>query len=177
MTASPRRRLSPELPLSFTMSRMLSWSIAFTTFSYCSGEIGVGWWLWMSITGNLARGTGCCGTTSVERGLYSRMFGGGHSGWRPSAGRGRIWPGVCVWAWETASERQSSARAMLRFVIKENRPPSAVCFVGASILSSSAIVVMGVPWQHSSYRQTHRSEEHTSELQSPYDLVCRLLLE
>src|SRR5438094_2033268 len=26
-------------------------------------------------------------------------------------------------------------------------------------------------------RATHRSEEHTSELQSPYDLVCRLLLE
>src|SRR5207248_10622152 len=25
--------------------------------------------------------------------------------------------------------------------------------------------------------QTWRSEEHTSELQSPYDLVCRLLLE
>src|SRR5438094_1787415 len=26
-------------------------------------------------------------------------------------------------------------------------------------------------------RETRRSEEHTSELQSPYDLVCRLLLE
>src|SRR5207248_9310257 len=26
-------------------------------------------------------------------------------------------------------------------------------------------------------RRTPRSEEHTSELQSPYDLVCRLLLE
>src|SRR5207248_10396812 len=26
-------------------------------------------------------------------------------------------------------------------------------------------------------RESHRSEEHTSELQSPYDLVCRLLLE
>src|SRR5437867_9550395 len=26
-------------------------------------------------------------------------------------------------------------------------------------------------------RQAPRSEEHTSELQSPYDLVCRLLLE
>src|SRR5207248_6212957 len=26
-------------------------------------------------------------------------------------------------------------------------------------------------------RQLSRSEEHTSELQSPYDLVCRLLLE
>src|SRR5437867_10094130 len=28
-----------------------------------------------------------------------------------------------------------------------------------------------------SCRRTARSEEHTSELQSPYDLVCRLLLE
>src|ERR1017187_503153 len=27
------------------------------------------------------------------------------------------------------------------------------------------------------YDQIHRSEEHTSELQSPMDLVCRLLLE
>src|SRR5207248_10677171 len=27
------------------------------------------------------------------------------------------------------------------------------------------------------YVSTNRSEEHTSELQSPYDLVCRLLLE
>src|SRR5207248_1468391 len=27
------------------------------------------------------------------------------------------------------------------------------------------------------YRKVTRSEEHTSELQSPYDLVCRLLLE
>src|ERR1039457_1810116 len=27
------------------------------------------------------------------------------------------------------------------------------------------------------YRNSHRSEEHTSELQSPCNLVCRLLLE
>src|SRR5207248_11028996 len=27
------------------------------------------------------------------------------------------------------------------------------------------------------YERSPRSEEHTSELQSPYDLVCRLLLE
>src|SRR5207248_10613388 len=27
------------------------------------------------------------------------------------------------------------------------------------------------------FQQHQRSEEHTSELQSPYDLVCRLLLE
>src|SRR5438094_6582014 len=29
----------------------------------------------------------------------------------------------------------------------------------------------------SEYLENARSEEHTSELQSPYDLVCRLLLE
>src|SRR5207248_8655698 len=31
--------------------------------------------------------------------------------------------------------------------------------------------------RQSTARSHHRSEEHTSELQSPYDLVCRLLLE
>src|SRR5207248_5847913 len=41
----------------------------------------------------------------------------------------------------------------------------------------------GIAWycRRQAYRQprlvSHRSEEHTSELQSPYDLVCRLLLE
>src|SRR5207248_11088658 len=47
----------------------------------------------------------------------------------------------------------------------------------------------GKPWSHRTARGRHRqkyrpqaanparSEEHTSELQSPYDLVCRLLLE
>src|SRR5207248_8782206 len=30
---------------------------------------------------------------------------------------------------------------------------------------------------HARHLRQHRSEEHTSELQSPYDLVCRLLLE
>src|SRR5207248_11628538 len=32
-------------------------------------------------------------------------------------------------------------------------------------------------WAASRVRPPTRSEEHTSELQSPYDLVCRLLLE
>src|SRR5438094_7581068 len=31
--------------------------------------------------------------------------------------------------------------------------------------------------EHRVRRSDYRSEEHTSELQSPYDLVCRLLLE
>src|SRR5437867_9447815 len=33
------------------------------------------------------------------------------------------------------------------------------------------------PLHGSAPRELERSEEHTSELQSPYDLVCRLLLE
>src|SRR5207248_8551691 len=37
-------------------------------------------------------------------------------------------------------------------------------------------VVDGGPWEGGGGFQ-YRSEEHTSELQSPYDLVCRLLLE
>src|SRR5438094_2005226 len=37
----------------------------------------------------------------------------------------------------------------------------------------------GADWSLQSYPnyKDYRSEEHTSELQSPYDLVCRLLLE
>src|SRR5256885_4056963 len=31
--------------------------------------------------------------------------------------------------------------------------------------------------EHAAVRNDHRSEEHTSELQSPCNLVCRLLLE
>src|SRR5437588_8514624 len=37
--------------------------------------------------------------------------------------------------------------------------------------------VGGIPAGHSSARSSARSEEHTSELQSHSDLVCRLLLE
>src|SRR5207248_9029179 len=42
---------------------------------------------------------------------------------------------------------------------------------------------MSIPWVNVASRASShqffqvRSEEHTSELQSPYDLVCRLLLE
>src|SRR5437867_6091257 len=41
---------------------------------------------------------------------------------------------------------------------------------GATIFISWAKV-------HNGLEERYRSEEHTSELQSPYDLVCRLLLE
>src|SRR5690348_18001235 len=37
----------------------------------------------------------------------------------------------------------------------------------------------GLPWEYEprTFPLAHRSEEHTSELQSPVHLVCRLLLE
>src|SRR5699024_11224761 len=42
----------------------------------------------------------------------------------------------------------------------------------ASVLSKE-----GYEYIHSKFLRTVRSEEHTSELQSRFDLVCRLLLE
>src|SRR5437867_7958492 len=52
--------------------------------------------------------------------------------------------------------------------------------LGAPAMSSTAhcpstVVQPSIPFVSKSTRS--RSEEHTSELQSPYDLVCRLLLE
>src|SRR5437867_6858805 len=54
---------------------------------------------------------------------------------------------------------------------------STVCkTLGASLEDSIAIKYDPV-MARDSLRFYRRSEEHTSELQSPYDLVCRLLLE
>ena len=69
-----------------------------TTRPNCSSDIAVGWWLWMSMTGNFAFGTGCSTVLSVVRGLYWVMVGSGNSGARPSPGRrsspdGRPWLG------------------------------------------------------------------------------------
>src|SRR5437667_5861658 len=60
------------------------------------------------------------------------------------------------------------------------RPEKAVVFVGALAEGQ-----LQLPWENSSkarkFRESldegSRSEEHTSELQSHHDLVCRLLLE
>ena len=60
-----------------------------TTRANWSSDIAVGWWLWMSITGNFAFGTGCSPVFSVLRGLYWVIVGSGNSGVRPSPGRRR----------------------------------------------------------------------------------------
>src|SRR5207248_11630670 len=45
------------------------------------------------------------------------------------------------------------------------------------IILSDSIRIDPIPRKNRNARRHRRSEEHTSELQSPYDLVCRLLLE
>src|SRR5207248_11612379 len=66
------------------------------------------------------------------------------------------------------------------------RPPRPPLFPYTPLFRSEVyvaldpIVSMGaaeVAFVKDAARRSARSEEHTSELQSPYDLVCRLLLE
>src|SRR5260221_3913934 len=61
------------------------------------------------------------------------------------------------------------------------RPPRSTLFPYTTLFRSGGGVMLGVYWTHFTsiqffYADT-RSEEHTSELQSHSDLVCRLLLE
>src|SRR5207248_10288317 len=78
----------------------------------------------------------------------------------------RIWqaPGVVVFDLEMIHDT--------RVIFTDGRPP----------LPSAHKHYMGDSrgrWEGNTLvvETTNRSEEHTSELQSPYDLVCRLLLE
>src|SRR5438094_7615833 len=68
------------------------------------------------------------------------------------------------------------------------RPPRSTLFPYTTLFRSQIVVgkiggitQMGIPAFAGADEQDSvagiRSEEHTSELQSPYDLVCRLLLE
>src|SRR5574337_1565241 len=50
-------------------------------------------------------------------------------------------------------------------------------FVGAMIATLSVLLLSSIGGRMTSVKLVLRSEEHTSELQSPLNLVCRLLLE
>src|SRR5207248_6687262 len=61
------------------------------------------------------------------------------------------------------------------------RPPTSTLFPYTTLFRSPTQPSVAQS-EGAAHRATHswagsRSEEHTSELQSPYDLVCRLLLE
>src|SRR5437867_6424632 len=66
------------------------------------------------------------------------------------------------------------------------RPPRSTLFPYTTLFRSEPrpalpqdlrLVLAQGPRDRRTVRAAGRSEEHTSELQSPYDLVCRLLLE
>src|SRR6266705_5685733 len=64
------------------------------------------------------------------------------------------------------------------FFLMIRRPPRSTLFPYTTLFRSGNSQSPARPTgRHSPARCIRRSEEHTSELQSPYDLVCRLLLE
>src|SRR5216683_5120481 len=62
------------------------------------------------------------------------------------------------------------------FFLMIRRPPRSTLFPYTTLFRSSPSSPCTVPW-HCPVAGQRRSEEHTSELQSRSDLVCRLLLE
>src|SRR5207248_3730766 len=62
---------------------------------------------------------------------------------------------------------------LFRSSLDQSRCETAVPRREASVVR----LVVAAPAPSTTSLTTDRSEEHTSELQSPYDLVCRLLLE
>src|SRR5206468_12568760 len=96
------------------------------------------------------------------------------------------------------SQRQLCHALFFFFFLLRHRPPRSTLFPYTTLFRSDAACPLAVPRRrgrirsgsrgevarmvqrdakHSRRRQRDRSEEHTSELQSRSDLVCRLLLE
>src|ERR1039457_7383174 len=65
----------------------------------------------------------------------------------------------------------------LFFFLMIRRPPRSTLFPYTTLFRSVSCMASGNHCRHSVILCALRSEEHTSELQSPCNLVCRLLLE
>src|SRR6266850_6988657 len=65
------------------------------------------------------------------------------------------------------------------FFLMIRRPPRSTLFPYTTLFRSAQASVTNALLEHTGRPppRQHRSEEHTSELQSPCNLVCRLLLE
>src|SRR5437867_9179121 len=79
-------------------------------------------------------------------------------------------------AWEMASTVFSHSRLAEERSSTRRAFSSAIAAWASTAETSVSSAFPSTPGR-SLDRETARSEEHTSELQSPYDLVCRLLLE
>src|SRR2546426_3116662 len=78
---------------------------------------------------------------------------------------------IIIWTVErptTGTSKRMSCLGLLTFTTTSGAPPA---------MRPARSMVSSVPSMASIATQARRSEEHTSELQSPCNLVCRLLLE
>src|SRR5256885_9003444 len=83
------------------------------------------------------------------------------------------------------STRYPVCRCFFFFFLMIRRPPRSTLFPYTTLFRSTSRVALvggredygGLETIADTYEQWGRSEEHTSELQSPCNLVCRLLLE
>src|SRR5699024_492531 len=68
--------------------------------------------------------------------------------------------------------------ALLKFELPKSRLPFSLMCVAILVATLVAVLLLNIFVSHTSYKVDQlRSEEHTSELQSRFDLVCRLLLD
>src|SRR5215204_7334559 len=73
---------------------------------------------------------------------------------------------------------RSSSMLLRFFFLMIRRPPRSTLFPYTTLFRSDGAALCGDRGAgHLYHRPANRSEEHTSELQSHSDLVCRLLLE
>src|SRR6266705_5777252 len=73
----------------------------------------------------------------------------------------------------------TSYLSLIFFFLMIRRPPRSTLFPYTTLFRSSYSILRGagIIGRSNGRHRLRRSEEHTSELQSPYDIVCRLLLE
>src|SRR5256885_13336435 len=86
-------------------------------------------------------------------------------------------PRSTLFPYTTLFRSSAPTPANVPWVISANEPKSVSLGVTYSLRVSSVGVPLVVSSIRAFPRQRKRSEEHTSELQSPCNLVCRLLLE
>src|SRR5699024_1745607 len=94
------------------------------------------------------------------------------SSWRSVMPRGAsYWPGLV-----TCPDRLNRPWHLERSVpIESNQPSPSRTMPGTEAIDSTLFTTVGRAYRPAT--AGNRSEEHTSELQSRFDLVCRLLLE
>src|SRR5207249_9008931 len=86
-------------------------------------------------------------------------------------------PVVLVTGGVGSGDTVSESEVGRRYLLKAGLPEGAVVGLPAAASTSASLAGVAEWFSGKDDRRVLRSEEHTSELQSRFDLVCRLLLE